>query len=48
MEVLYPHGAGLDVHKRNVVACVCHTDRRGHATFTPRIFGTTTPDLLDL
>jgi len=48
MEVLYPHCAGLDVHKRTVVACVCHTDGRGHATFTPRTFGTTTPELLDL
>lgn len=48
MEVLYPHGAGLDVHKRSVVTCVGHTDRRGHATFHTRTFGTTTPELLDL
>ncbi len=48
MEVLYPHCAGLDVHKRNVVACVCHTDRRGHATFTTQTFETTTPALLTL
>ncbi len=25
MEVLYPHCAGLDVHKDTVVACVRHT-----------------------
>ena len=24
MEVLYPHCAGLDVHKETVVACVRH------------------------
>lgn len=48
MQVLYPHCAGLDVHKRTVVASVCHTDHRGHATFTMQTFGTTTPDLLAL
>lgn len=48
MEVLYPRCAGLDVHKRTVVASVCHTDRRGHATFTQQTFGTTTPELLAL
>lgn len=48
MEVLYPHCAGLDVHKRSVVACVGHTDGRGHATFTLRTFGSTTPELLEL
>jgi hypothetical protein len=26
MEVLYPHCAGLDVHKDTVVACVRHTE----------------------
>ncbi len=48
MEVLYAHCTGIDVHKRSVVACVCHTDGRGHATFTLRTFGTTTPELLTL
>lgn len=48
MEVLYPHCAGLDVHKRTVVACVAHTDGRGHATLTTQTWGTTTPDLLAL
>ncbi len=48
MQVLYPHCVGLDVHKRNVVACVCDTDGRGHANFTTRTFETTTPDLLAL
>ena len=48
MEVLYPHCAGLDVHKRTVVACIAHTDGRGHATLTTQTFGTATPDLLTL
>jgi transposase len=48
MEVLYPHCAGLDVHKRTVVACIAHTDGRGHATWTTQTWGTTTPDLLAL
>ncbi len=30
MEVLYPHCTGLDVHKRSVVDCVCHTNGQGH------------------
>ena len=48
MEVLYPDCAGLDVHKRTVVASACHTTPRGHATFTQQTFGTTTPELLAL
>ena len=48
MEVLYPHCAGLDVHKRTVVACIAHTDGRGHVTWTTQTWGTTTPDLLAL
>ena len=48
MDVLYPHCAGLDVHKKTVVACVCHTDHRGHATSTVRTFDATTPALLSL
>jgi transposase len=47
MEVLYPHCAGLDVHKDTVVACVRHmagaTVRREVRTFT-----TLTKDLLAL
>ncbi len=48
MEVLYPHCVGLDLHKRSVVAGVCHTDSRGHATFTTQTFDTTAPALLAL
>ncbi len=46
--MLYPHWAGLDVHKRTVVACSALTDGRGHATLTTPTWGTTTPDLLAL
>ena len=48
MEVLYPACAGLDVHKKTVVASICLTNPHGRATFRTRTFGTTTPDLLDL
>lgn len=45
MEVLYPHCAGLDVHKDTVVACVRHvTD--GEVTREVRTFKTMTTDLL--
>jgi len=47
MEVLYPHCAGLDVHKETVVACVRHMSdgvvRREVGTFK-----TMTGDLLAL
>jgi transposase len=47
MEVLYPHCAGLDVHKDSVVACV----RRmvdGQVTTTVKTFKTTTRELMAL
>jgi transposase len=47
MEVLYPHCAGLDVHKQTVVACVRHMVN-GTVTREVRTFGTTTKDLLAL
>jgi transposase len=47
MEVLYPHCAGLDVHKETVVACVRHMVN-GAVTREVRTFGTTTKDLLAL
>lgn len=47
MEVLYPHCAGLDVHKDTVVACVRHMVN-GTVTREVRRFGTTTKDLLAL
>ncbi len=47
MEVLYPHCAGLDVHKDTVVACVRHmTD--GVVKREVRTFKTMTTDLLTL
>ena len=47
MEVLYPHCAGLDVHKETVEACVRHMVN-GTVTREVRTFGTTTKDLLAL
>jgi transposase len=48
MEVLYPRCAGLDVHKRTVVACVILSLDHGKKQLTTRTFGTTTRDLLAL
>jgi transposase len=47
MEVLYPHCAGLDVHKQTVVAGARHIVN-GTVTREVRTFGTTTKDLLAL
>ena len=47
MEVLYPHSAGLDVHKQTVVACARHMVN-GTVTREVRTFRTTTKDLLAL
>jgi transposase len=47
MEVLYPHGAGLDVHKDTVVACVRHM-ANGSVRREVRTFKTTTKELLAL
>src|SRR3954454_14696823 len=47
MEVLYPHCAGLDVHKDTVVACVRHMTS-GTVKREVRTFKTTTTDLLAL
>ena len=41
MEVLYPHCAGLDVHKDTVVACVRHMTH-GEVSTQVRTFLTTT------
>ena len=47
MEVLYPHCAGLDVHKDSVVACVRHmADSR--VTTVVKTFKTTTQELMAL
>jgi transposase len=47
MEVLYPHCAGLDVHKDTVVACVRHM-ANGSVRREVRTFKTTTKELLAL
>lgn len=47
MEVLYPHCAGLDVHKDTVVACIRHMTK-GAVTHDVRTFRTLTKDLLAL
>jgi transposase len=48
MEVIYPRCAGLDVHKKTVVACVMHTKRNGHKKQETRTYGTTTEELQEL
>jgi transposase len=48
MEVIYPRCAGLDVHKKTVVACVMHTKGNGRKKQETRTFGTTTGELLEL
>jgi transposase len=45
MEVLYPHCAGLDVHKDTVTACVRHMVD-GVVNREVRTFDTTTPSRL--
>jgi transposase len=47
MEVLYPHCAGLDVHKDSVVACVRHMVE-GKVTTTVKTVKTTTQELMAL
>src|SRR5918997_5301442 len=48
MEVVYTHCAGLDVHKKTVVACCVTPGPRGQPQFETRTFGTMTQDLLAL
>lgn len=48
MEVLYSHCAGLDVHKKTVVACRLSVDERGHKVKEIETFGTTTVEILRL
>jgi hypothetical protein len=48
MEILYSHCAGLDVHKKTVVACCVTPGPDGHPQFETRTFGTMTHDLLAL
>ena len=48
MELIYTHVAGLDVHKKTVVACVFTPGPRGKPQKEIRTFGTMTHDLLAL
>lgn len=45
MDVMFPHCSGLDVHKRNVVACVQVMDDEGHMQKVRQSFKTTTSEL---
>jgi len=48
MQVLFARCAGLDVHKKSVVACVMLTSTNGQVQKHSQTFGTMTPDLLSL
>jgi transposase len=48
MQVLYEHCAGLDVHKKSLVACIWNSPLTGQTTKETRSFGTMTADLLAL
>jgi transposase len=48
VETILRRCAGLDVHKRTIVACVRCLDAVGHVHSEVRVFGTTTAELLDL
>ena len=48
MDVIYQRCAGLDVHKKTVVACVRRVAANGKVHKEVRTFGTMTADLLRL
>jgi transposase len=48
MQVVYPRCAGLDVHKKTVVACILSTSPQGRVTREIRTFSTMTAELLAL
>jgi len=48
MQVLYPHCAGIDVHKKTAVVCCRTTAPDGAVTTETRTFSTMTADLLTL
>jgi len=48
MDVTYTHCAGLDVHKKTVVACCITPGIKGEKQLEIRTFGTMTADLLAL
>ena len=48
MDVVYPHCCGLDVHKRNVLACLITPGPDGRPLQSVQTFGTMTEELLAL
>lgn len=48
MEVVYARCAGLDVHKKRILACVRVANESGHIERKVKTFGTTTGDLMVL
>ena len=48
MQIVHPRCAGLDVHKKSVVACVRLVATDATITTHTRTFGTTTAELLNL
>jgi hypothetical protein len=47
MQITYTHAAGLDVHKKTVVACIFTPGPQGKPHKEIRTFGTMTHDLLE-
>src|SRR5919206_315025 len=48
MEITYTHAAGLDIHKKTVVACIFIPGPKGKPVKETRTFSTMTQDLLTL
>jgi transposase len=48
MDVLHDRCAGLDLHKKTVVACIRRVGPDGRAEARTRTFATATADLLEL
>lgn len=48
LRIMYKRVAGLDVHKKTVVATRMRVTEEGRLEWETRTFGTTTPDLLEL
>jgi transposase len=48
MEIIYTHCAGLDIHKKTVVACRLHPDPTGKLVRETRTFATFTADWLEM
>ena len=46
MDIVYPRCCGLDVHKREIVACLLTPGVDGAPVKTVRAFGTMTADIL--